>query len=102
MDLPAKDNRKIQKDGKQKKLEIKSMKRKRFGKAGKCQLTEIEEAILQIQTRRKEELAEMEMNLGMKKMRSEKHGRVAGKPWVKKAGKGTESTSKKIPEGRKW
>ena len=101
VDLPAKETRKLQKDGKQKRQDLENMKKKRFGKAGNCHLTETEEAILSIQMKRIEELTEMEMNLRIEKMRSKKCGRVERSQWVKKAGKRTESATKKPSEGRK-
>ena len=43
IDLPTKEIRNIQKDGKQIKLEIENRRKKKLGKAGRCHMTELEE-----------------------------------------------------------
>ena len=64
-------------------------KRKKFGRAGKTTITELEEAIISSNGRKKQEIEEIRMNLAKETIRKE--GWKAGKL----------SAKKKIPAGRK-
>ena len=65
------EERIFQKDGKHLREEIKASKKKKFGKAGKLKLTELEETILKRQMMRKMEIQEIEKNLKIYRIKQE-------------------------------
>ena len=65
------EERIFQKDGKYLREEIRSGKKKKFGKAGNMKLTELEETILKRQMMRKREIQEIEKNLKIHRNKQE-------------------------------
>ena len=62
-ELNKSDKKDIEKDGKKQRKDLVDMKRVKFGKAGNNKISNIEEAILASQTRKKIELEEMKLNV---------------------------------------
>ena len=92
-ELSAAEKRKLEKDGKTRREEIEKKKRRKYGKAGRCKLTEMEEAIMAGLARRLNEIAEIEKNLNLHKKRP--------KGWkVDQAKQGTIVPSANVQEGR--
>ena len=92
-ELATTEQRKLEKDGKTRRVEIEKIKRRKYGKAGKSKLTALEEAIMAGLARRMKEIAEIEKNMHLQKTRP--------KGWkVDHEEQGTMPTSDIVPEGR--
>ena len=92
-ELELKHTRRLEREEKKIRQELIDRKRKKFGRAGKTTITELEEAIISSNGRKKQEIEEIRMNLAKETIRKEgwKAGKLSGKL----------SAKKKIPEGRK-
>ena len=92
-ELATTEQRKLEKDGKTRRVEIEKIKRRKYGKAGKSKLTALEEVIMAGLARRMKEIAEIEKNMHLQKTRP--------KGWkVDHEEQGTMPTSDIVPEGR--
>jgi hypothetical protein len=92
-ELSTAEERKFQNDGKQLREEMQASKRKKFGKAGKWKLTELEETLLSRQMMRMKEILEIEKNLKLHKLTT--RNRKFQEGW-----KGNKRPSINVPSGR--
>ena len=86
-ELGNKDKKKFEKDGKNLRKDLITMKKKKYGKAANTKISNLEEAVIASQTRKKIELEEIRLNVE-KMSKSRKGWKDIPEGW-------------KLPEGRK-